>query len=159
VPLAPVAPIAPVEPLLLVPVAPMDPVVPVVPVPVASIEPLVVLLVPIEPLVLEPVMPLVLLEPLLRSWPPIGLPVSAALLVPVLLWSAPFCCCELPVALADELPLLWSFMLELALVPAPRVFWVPSLDCAWTVVAPNMAAATEAPSRPFSSLFIFMSIS
>jgi hypothetical protein len=168
VPLAPVAPIAPVEPLLLVPVAPMEPVVPVVPVvpvdpvapvPVASIEPLVVLLVPIEPLVLEPVMPLVLLEPLLRSWPPIGLPVSAALLVPVLLWSAPFFCCELPVALADELPLLWSFMLELALVPAPRVFWVPSLDCAWTVVAPNMAAATEAPSRPFSSLFIFMSIS
>ncbi|GAB3382037.1 hypothetical protein GCM10027317_28340 [Massilia agri] len=151
----PVAPIEPVEPLLPVP---MEPVAPVEPVPVAFIEPLVVLLVPMEPLVLEPVAPLVL-EPLLRSWPPIGLPVSAALLVPVLLWSAPCFCCELPVALADELPLLWSFMLELALVPAPRVFWVPSLDCAWTVVAPNMAAATEAPSRPFSSLFIFMSIS
>jgi hypothetical protein len=78
------------------------------------------------------------------------------------------CFWELPVALADELPWLWSFMLlwSFALtlwlllgVPAPRVFWVPSDDWAWTVVAPNMAAATEAPSRPFNSLFIFMSIS
>ena len=53
-------------------------------------------------------------------------------------------------------------MLPLWLVPV--VAEVPDwpavlLDCAWTVVAPNMAAATEAPSRPFSSLFIFMSIS
>jgi hypothetical protein len=44
----------------------------------------------------------------------------------------------------------------LALVPDwPAVL----LDCAWTAVAPNMAATTEALSRPFSSLFIFMSIS
>jgi hypothetical protein len=170
VPLEPVAPIEPVEPLLDVPV-PMESVEPlVVPVPIEPVEPLVVpvapmeplLLVPMEPLVLEPVVPLVLLEPLCWFWPPIGLPVSAALLVPVLLWSAPrlvrfWLEVSVLVALADELPLLWSFML--ALVPAPRVFWVPSLDCAWTVVAPNMAAAMEAPIRPFSSLFIFMSIS
>jgi signal-induced proliferation-associated 1 like protein 3 len=116
------------------------------------------LLVPIAPLLPdEPLVLPVLLEPL---WPPIGLPVSPALLVPVLPWSAPFllrlCFDESVVAPADELPLLWSFMLLLPLVPAPRVFWVPSDDCACTVVAPNMAAATEAPSRPFSSLFSFM---
>ena len=57
-------------------------------------------------------------------------------------------------------------MLPLWLVPAvlPVLEVAPDwpavlLDCAWTVVAPNMAAATEAPNRPFSSLFIFMSIS
>ena len=57
-------------------------------------------------------------------------------------------------------------MLPLWLVPAvvPVLDVVPAwpavpVDWAWTVVAPNMAAATEAPSRPFSSLFIFMSIS
>ena len=57
-------------------------------------------------------------------------------------------------------------MLPLWLVPAlvPVLALVPDcpavlLDWACTVVAPNMAAATEAPNRPFSSLFIFMSIS
>jgi hypothetical protein len=53
-------------------------------------------------------------------------------------------------------------MLPLWLVPV--VALVPDwpavlLDCACTVVAPNMAAATDAPNRPFSSLFSFMSIS
>ncbi len=118
---------------------------PELPVPIAP-------LLPDEPLVLDE-----LLEPL---WPLIGLPVSTPLLVPLLLWWAPFLlrlCFEVSVvAAADEVPLLWSLMLLLPLVPAPRVFWVPSDDCAWTVVAPNMAAATEAPSRPFSSLFSFM---
>jgi hypothetical protein len=70
--------------------------------------------------------------------------------------------CELLVALADELPLLWSFMVPLCWLPVADWPWVlldPVVDCAWTVVAPNMAAAMEAPIRPFSSLFIFMSIS
>lgn len=55
------------------------------------------------------------------------------------------------------LPLCW--VLALLPVPAPRVFWVPSEDWACTAPAPNMAAAIEAPSKPFSSLFVFMSIS
>ena len=57
-------------------------------------------------------------------------------------------------------------MLPLWLVPAlvPVLALVPDcpavlLDWACTVVAPNMAAATDIPSRPFSSLFSFMSIS
>lgn len=108
------------------------------------------------PELLVPIAPLLPDEPL---WSLIELPVWPALLLP-LLWWAPFLlrlCFEVSVvAAADEVPLLWSLMLLLPLVPAPRVFWVPSDDCAWTVVAPNMAAATEAPSRPFSSLFSFM---
>jgi signal-induced proliferation-associated 1 like protein 3 len=31
--------------------------------------------------------------------------------------------------------------------------------CAWTLPAPNIAIAIEAPNRPFSNLFIFMSLS
>jgi hypothetical protein len=41
--------------------------------------------------------------------------------------------------------LLW-LLPEVALWP-----WAVVVVCAWTAVAPNMAAATEAPSRPFSS--------
>ena len=53
---------------------------------------------------------------------------------------------------------LW--LVPVALVPALVPDWPAAVpDCAWTVVAPNMAAATDAPSRPFNSLFIFMSIS
>jgi hypothetical protein len=33
------------------------------------------------------------------------------------------------------------------------------LLCAWALPMPNIATATEAPSIPFSNLFIFMSIS
>jgi hypothetical protein len=33
------------------------------------------------------------------------------------------------------------------------------LDCAWTFTEAHIAAATEAPSKAFNSLFIFMSIS
>ena len=71
-------------------------------------------------------------------------------------------CWELPVALADELPLLWSFMLPLWVVvwdPVAVVWPVVAVDCAWTAVAPSMAAAADAPSRAFRSLFIFISLS
>jgi signal-induced proliferation-associated 1 like protein 3 len=41
--------------------------------------------------------------------------------------------------------------------------WLPwsaePLVCAWAASPPNIAATTEAPSRPFNNLFIFMSIS
>ena len=51
-------------------------------------------------------------------------------------------------------------MLPLWLLPVVADWpWVVLVDWAWTAVAPNMAAATEALSRPFSSEFIFMSIS
>jgi signal-induced proliferation-associated 1 like protein 3 len=33
------------------------------------------------------------------------------------------------------------------------------LFCAWALPTPNIATATEAPSKPFSNLFIFMSLS
>jgi hypothetical protein len=31
--------------------------------------------------------------------------------------------------------------------------------CAWAASPPHIAATTDAPSRPFNNLFIFMSIS
>jgi len=70
----------------------------------------------------------------------------------------------LPVAPVDELPLVWSRILPVWLVPVVLPIWpdwpvaeVPVvLVCAWTAVAPNMAAATEALSIPLSSVFIFM---
>ncbi len=171
VPLVPIepVPVLPDEPL--VPIEPLDPDEPLVELRVSGSLERPVLVRPastpelLEPLwlsfmlpeLLVPIAPLLPDEPL---WSLIELPVWPALLLPLLLWWAPFLlrlCCELSVvAAADEVPLLWSLMLLLPLVPAPRVFWVPSDDCAWTVVAPNMAAATEAPSRPFSSLFSFM---
>lgn len=190
VPIEPlVVPLVPIEPVPVVPVLPDEPLVPIEPlelddplVPIEPDEPLVELRVSgslerpvlvrpastpelLEPLwlsfmlpeLLVPIAPLLPDEPL---WSLIELPVWPALLLPLLLWWAPFLlrlCFEVSVvAAADEVPLLWSLMLLLPLVPAPRVFWVPSDDCACTVVAPNMAAATEAPSRPFSSLFSFM---
>ena len=164
--LVPVVPVLPDEPL--VPIEPDEPLVelrvsgslerPVLVRPASTPElPEPLWLSFMLPELLVPIAPLLPDEPL---WSLIELPVWPALLLPLLLWWAPFLlrlCCEVSVvAAADEVPLLWSLMLLLPLVPAPRVFWVPSDDCAWTVVAPNMAAATEAPSRPFSSLFSFM---
>ncbi len=184
VPVVPEVPlVVPLVPIELVPVVPVLPDEPLVPIELPEPdEPLVELRVSgslerpvlvrpastpelLEPLwlsfmlpeLLVPIAPLLPDEPL---WSLIELPVWPALLLPLLLWWAPFLlrlCFEVSVvAAADEVPLLWSLMLLLPLVPAPRVFWVPSDDCAWTVVAPNMAAATEAPSKPFSSLFSFM---
>jgi len=71
----------------------------------------------------------------------------------------------LPVAPVDELPLVWSLMVPVWLaVPVVLPIWPdwPVVDVpvvlvwAWTAVAPNMAAATEALSIPLSSVFIFM---
>ncbi len=175
VPLVPIEPVLPDEPLVPIelpePEEPLVPDEPLVELRVSGSLERPVLVRPastpelLEPLwlsfmlpeLLVPIAPLLPDEPL---WSLIELPVCPALLPPLLLWWAPFLlrlCFEVSVvAAADEVPLLWSLMLLLPLVPAPRVFWVPSDDCAWTVVAPNMAAATEAPSRPFSSLFSFM---
>ncbi len=168
----PEEPLVPIEPLELDdPLVPIEPDEPLVELRVSGSLERPVLVRPastpelLEPLwlsfmlpeLLVPIAPLLPDEPL---WSLIELPVWPALLVPLLSWWAPFllrlCFDVSVVAAADEVPLLWSLMLLLPLVPAPRVFWVPSDDCAWTVVAPNMAAATEAPSRPFSSLFSFM---
>jgi signal-induced proliferation-associated 1 like protein 3 len=56
----------------------------------------------------------------------------------------------------DELPwVVWSDC-ELALVPP--VDELP-LVWSWAFTAPHIATAREAPSKPFSNLFIFMSIS
>jgi signal-induced proliferation-associated 1 like protein 3 len=56
----------------------------------------------------------------------------------------------------DDLPVVWSDC-ELALVVSP-VDELP-LVCACAFMVPNIAIATEAPNRPLSNLFIFMSIS
>jgi hypothetical protein len=97
--------------------------------------------VPSEPLV--PVAPVVLDEPVMPSRRS-------------RVWSR----CELPVLLADELPLLWSFMLPVWLVLVPvRPLWPAVLLVCATAVALNMAAATEAPSIPLSRVFIFMMFS
>jgi len=59
--------------------------------------------------------------------------------------------------LSDDVPdVLWSDC-EVALLPPPDDPLL--LDCAWALTDPSIAMATEAPSRPFSSLFIFMSLS
>ncbi len=107
-PLVPVAPIEPVEPLLLVPIEPVEPVAPVLlPVPIEPVEPLVL------PVPIEPVEPLMLPE----------------LVEPVELWLR-FWSCGAPVALAEELPLLWSFMLPLCCVPVVELV----ADWPWLVL-------------------------
>jgi signal-induced proliferation-associated 1 like protein 3 len=57
--------------------------------------------------------------------------------------------------LVDDLLVAWSAC-ALALV-SPVVEAL--LLCAWALPTPNIAIATVAPSRPFSNLFIFMSLS
>jgi signal-induced proliferation-associated 1 like protein 3 len=57
--------------------------------------------------------------------------------------------------LVDDLLVAWSAC-ALALV-SPVVEAL--LLCAWALPTPNIAIANEAPSRPFSNLFIFMSLS
>jgi len=119
--------------------------VPMLPVPMVPLE-------PEEPLV--PMLPL-LEEPLLLSMPePLDEPVLPLLLEPELLL------CFFAFFLLDlwvvDLPVVWSDC-ELALVVSP-VEELP-LVCACAFMVPNIAIATEAPNRPFSNLFIFMSIS
>ncbi|GAB3467908.1 hypothetical protein GCM10027321_35770 [Massilia terrae] len=124
----------------VVPIEPLLPLVPLVPV---SIEPLVLLLplMPLVPLSLPVVAPV--LDPLVPIW-----------LLPVedeALWCflAFFLWCFLGVVCSVVVLVLWSAAVW------PDVL----LDCAWTFTEVNIAAATEAPSNAFNSLFIFMSIS
>jgi signal-induced proliferation-associated 1 like protein 3 len=78
-----------------------------------------------------------------------------------------------PLLLEPELALcfLWCFFLLCFLVDDLLVAWSacalalvsPVVDalllCAWALPIPNIATATEAPRRPFSNLFIFISLS
>jgi signal-induced proliferation-associated 1 like protein 3 len=121
-------------PMLPLPMVPLAPDVPV-PVPVLE-EPLVLVSPMLEPLVELPE----LVEPLL--------------LEPELLLCF-FVCFFLLDFLAGDLLVAWSAW-ALALV-SPVVEAL--LLCAWALPIPNIAIATDAPSRPFSNLFIFMSLS
>lgn len=72
-------------------------------------------------------------------------------------WS-PDCMPVLPEV--PEVPPVAPLWLEVEPLWPELPLWsdVP-LDCAWTVMALNIAATTEAPNRPFNNLFIFMPIS
>jgi signal-induced proliferation-associated 1 like protein 3 len=67
-----------------------------------------------------------------------------------------FWCFFLVDFLCDELP--WVVWSDCELAPVPPVDEL-LLVWAWAFTAPHIATATEAPSKPFSSLFIFMSFS
>jgi hypothetical protein len=98
------------------------------------------------PLPLVP--PVLPLEPLVPPW-----------LDPLLVLCFFLLCFFLLVLPLVELPLLWSLVMPDVLL-APVLLWPEVLSvCACTGSAPHIAATTEAPNRPFSSLFIFMSIS
>jgi signal-induced proliferation-associated 1 like protein 3 len=138
-------PLLPVPvPLPEVPLEPLEPLVPMLPLP--EVPPLVLPAEPLVPLceplplvspVLEPLLP----EPLEPVLPLEWLFVLCFFLLDFLvdvLPDVPWSDCELAlVSPVDELPLVW----------------------AWACVDPSIAIATEAPSRPFRNLFIFMSLS
>jgi hypothetical protein len=162
VPLLPLVPPVPLEPLLpLVPPVPLVPLLP--PVPPVPLEPL--LPVPIEPL--EPLLPLPI-EPLV---PLVPLVASEPLCFLCFLWAFfGFSLSLLVVVALDELPALWSPICEpLEPLCCPVVLLAPLvppppcpavlLDCAWTVKPLNIAATTDAPSKPFKSLVVFISFS
>jgi signal-induced proliferation-associated 1 like protein 3 len=97
----------------------------------------------VEPL---PMLPL----PMLSALPELLEPLEPELpLLPCFL----VCFFLLDLWVVDELPLLWSC----AVAPGSPVDEL--LVCAWAFTAPNIAMATEAPNRPFNTLFIFMSLS
>jgi signal-induced proliferation-associated 1 like protein 3 len=134
----------PDEPVPIEPLLPDEP----VPVPVPMLPlPEVPVPVPMLPL------PEVPLEPPMLPLPELPEPVEPLLLEPELLLCF-FDCFFLLDLWVDDVPVLWSC----ALAPVPLVDELP-LVCAWTFTAPNIAMATDAPSRPFSNLFIFMSLS
>jgi signal-induced proliferation-associated 1 like protein 3 len=104
-------------------------------------------------------------EPLPMLDEPLPMLLSDWLLLPVEPWP-----------LEPLLELLWGFLdfffalwVVDVLLPAPvwscDVALVPPVEellplvCAWAFMAPHIATATDAPSRPFSNLFIFMSLS
>jgi len=151
VPLAPVLPLMPLVPdepevdVPLVPLVPDDVPVPEVPVPMLPLLPDVPCVpcmswLPFMPLLLEPLLPVVplLLEPLLE------------LALELFLWWRVcfFLLCFFMGALLD-----WSCAVALLSVEA-----LP-LVCACAPTVPNIAAVTTAPIRPFSNLFIFISLS
>jgi hypothetical protein len=166
VPVLPVLPVpVPPEPAPLVPPVPLLPLLP--PVPLLPLAPLPVPLAPLVSLSLGGLpLPIDPLDPLLPAAPLAPLEVlsflcflsflclGSAWLEPVVallelpeLWSliceplAPLCCSVLLVAAAGSVPV------------RPAVL----LDCACTVSPLNIAATTDAPNRPFKSLFVFMS--
>jgi signal-induced proliferation-associated 1 like protein 3 len=149
VPLAPVLPLMPLvpdEPEVEVPVVPLVPddvPVPDVPVPMLPLLPEVPCMswLPLMPLLLEPLLPVVplLLEPLLE------------LALELFLWWRVcfFLLCFFMGALLDALSCAVA-LLSVEALP---------LVCACAPTAPNIAAVTTAPIRPFSNLFIFISLS
>jgi signal-induced proliferation-associated 1 like protein 3 len=152
VPLLPLPPVVPPE--LLVPVAPMPP-VPDPELPLMPLEPL-------EPLEL-PLMPL---EPLV----PLELPLMPLSLLPLWLELLCFLPCFflLLLSVVDEL-VPWSPLVpdapvwllpDCELCPVELPLWsLEPLVWALATSAPHIAAATEAPNRPFNNLFIFMTLS
>jgi signal-induced proliferation-associated 1 like protein 3 len=90
--------------------------------------------------------------------PPVALPALPELVEPLLLDPELLCffvCFFLLDLWVDEVPVLWSCGVALVVSPVEEL----PLVCAWAFTVPNIAMATDAPSRPFSSLFIFMSLS
>jgi hypothetical protein len=141
---------------------PIEPLVPLVPE-----VPLVPLVPPVMPLPLVPLalpLPLVPIEPVLEA--PLELLVPPVPLLPLVWWDLllSFFCflLELVVPLL-ELPEVWSLACAPVCEPvrpdALPVWSVVLLVCALTLNEVAIAAATEAPSRPFKSLCIFMFIS
>jgi hypothetical protein len=105
-------------------------------------------------------MPLPLVPPLMP------LPLVPPWLEPLLEVLCFLLCFFLLLLWVVEAPLLWSPMVPVAplwlpdVLLAPVPLWSVLLpDCAWTGSELNIAATTEAPSKPFNTLFIFMSIS
>jgi hypothetical protein len=146
---APVLPLMPLEPDVP-PVLPLMPLEPEVP-PVLPDEP---------PLLLEPLppAPLELLEPLVPMLPLPEVPPDDEPLAPLEL--LPLClllCFFLVECLLDEPPVEDASDCDEAPVPPPVDDVL--LDCAWAFIAPDIASTTEAPSRPFSNLLVFMSLS
>jgi signal-induced proliferation-associated 1 like protein 3 len=152
----PIDPLVPDEPVPIVPVpvpVPMVPVpVPMLPLPEVPLEPEVPLPVPVP----VPIDPLLLDEPLVPSMLPLLEllePVVPLLLEPELLLCFLACFFLVDFLWVGVLVVLWSC--AVALVPVEEL----PLVCAWAVTAPHIAIATDAPSRPFNNLFIFMSLS
>jgi signal-induced proliferation-associated 1 like protein 3 len=122
---------------------------PEVPLPV-PIEPLPEVPVPV-PMLPLPEVPLPMLSPVELELEP----VEPLLLEPELLLCF-FECFFLLDLWVDEVPVvLWSCAVALVVSPVEEL----PLVCAWAFTVPNIAMATDAPSRPFSNLFIFMLLS
>jgi signal-induced proliferation-associated 1 like protein 3 len=105
-----------------------------------------------EPLVEEPLVP-PMLEPLVELPELPELPLMSLPLEPELLLC--FFECFFLLDLWCDLLVDWSAWALALVSPVCEAL----LLCAWALPAPNIAIAIDAPSRPFSNLFIFMSLS